>query len=73
MRIHRCGLRRSKGNSREPTDYELGVIESMGFSDYFLIVWDFIAYCHSTGHCHRTGPRIFRRKPDRVQSADYRC
>lgn len=26
--------------------YELGVIDSMGFSDYFLIVWDFIAYAH---------------------------
>lgn len=30
-------------------DYELKVIESMGFSDYFLIVWDFIAYAHSQG------------------------
>lgn len=30
-------------------DYELGVIESMGFSDYFLIVWDFIAYAHRQG------------------------
>lgn len=30
-------------------DYELGVIESMGFSDYFLIVWDFIAYAHRKG------------------------
>jgi DNA polymerase-3 subunit alpha len=27
-------------------DYELGVIESMGFSDYFLIVWDFIRFAH---------------------------
>ncbi|WP_160043252.1 DNA polymerase III subunit alpha [Paenibacillus sp. USDA918EY] len=35
-------------------DYELGVIESMGFSDYFLIVWDFIAYAHSQGIA--TGP-----------------
>ncbi|WP_127585246.1 DNA polymerase III subunit alpha, partial [Paenibacillus koleovorans] len=26
--------------------YELGVIASMGFSDYFLIVWDFIRYAH---------------------------
>ena len=23
-------------------DYELGIIHSMGFDDYFLIVWDFI-------------------------------
>lgn len=34
--------------------YELGVIENMGFSDYFLIVWDFIAYCHRQGIA--TGP-----------------
>ncbi|GAA0600938.1 DNA polymerase III subunit alpha [Virgibacillus siamensis] len=25
-------------------NYELSIIQSMGFSDYFLIVWDFIAY-----------------------------
>ncbi|WP_208920136.1 DNA polymerase III subunit alpha [Paenibacillus uliginis] len=30
-------------------DYELNIIESMGFSDYFLIVWDFIAYAHKQG------------------------
>lgn len=28
----------------ERLDYELGVIESMGFVDYFLITWDFIKY-----------------------------
>ncbi|MBR6773683.1 MAG: PHP domain-containing protein, partial [Clostridia bacterium] len=27
---------------RKRADYELGVISSMGFVDYFLIVWDFI-------------------------------
>ncbi|MEC0126882.1 DNA polymerase III subunit alpha, partial [Paenibacillus pabuli] len=35
-------------------DYELRVIDSMGFSDYFLIVWDFIAYAHRQGIV--TGP-----------------
>ena len=25
-------------------EYELGVIKEMGFTDYFLIVWDFISY-----------------------------
>lgn len=30
-------------------DYELSVIESMGFVDYFLIVWDFIHYAKSNG------------------------
>lgn len=29
--------------------YELGVIENMGFSDYFLIVWDFIRFAHEQG------------------------
>jgi DNA polymerase-3 subunit alpha len=28
----------------ERLDYELGVIESMGFSDYFLVVWDLIRF-----------------------------
>ena len=28
-------------------DYELGVIGQMGFVDYFLIVWDFIAFAKS--------------------------
>ena len=30
-------------------DYELGVIHSMGYVDYFLIVWDFINYARSKG------------------------
>ena len=30
---------------RQRLEYELGVIESMGFVDYFLIVWDYINYC----------------------------
>ncbi|MFD0716469.1 DNA polymerase III subunit alpha [Paenibacillus sp. GCM10027626] len=34
--------------------YELSVIGSMGFNDYFLIVWDFIRFAHSQGI--RTGP-----------------
>ncbi|WP_338555200.1 DNA polymerase III subunit alpha [Paenibacillus sp. KS-LC4] len=34
--------------------YELSVIEKMGFSDYFLIVWDFIRFAHEQGI--RTGP-----------------
>src|SRR5699024_4774478 len=27
-------------------NHELQVIDRMGFSDYFLIVWDIIKYCH---------------------------
>ena len=29
---------------KERLDYELGIIESMGYVEYFLIVWDFINY-----------------------------
>ena len=32
---------------QERLDYELGVIHSMGFDSYFLIVWDFINYARS--------------------------
>ena len=34
---------------RSRMDYELGVIDKMGFSDYFLIVMDFIHYAKSHG------------------------
>ena len=27
-------------------EYELGVIDSMGYSDYFLIVWDYVNFAH---------------------------
>ena len=30
-------------------DYELGVIEDMGYSEYFLVVWDFVNYAKSRG------------------------
>ncbi|AYE38138.1 DNA polymerase III subunit alpha [Companilactobacillus zhachilii] len=35
-------------------EYELSVIEKMGFSDYFLIVWDVIKHAHEIGI--KTGP-----------------
>jgi len=38
----------------ERLKYELGVIEGMGYSDYFLIVWDFIRFAHENGIA--TGP-----------------
>lgn len=34
---------------RERLDYELGVIKTMGYVDYFLIVWDFINYAKENG------------------------
>lgn len=42
----------SSGNAakiRERIDYELSVIKSMGFVDYFLIVWDFIHFAKTHG------------------------
>ncbi|WP_070120530.1 DNA polymerase III subunit alpha [Bacillus marinisedimentorum] len=39
---------------RERLDFELSVIEKMSFSDYFLIVWDFMKYAHERGIL--TGP-----------------
>ncbi len=33
-------------NLKKRLDYELSVIRKMGFSDYFLIVWDFMKYAH---------------------------
>src|SRR5256714_3947505 len=38
----------------ERLDYELGVIRSMGFSDYFLVVSDLIRFAHDKGI--RVGP-----------------
>ena len=39
---------------RTRLDYELGVIADMGFSDYFLVVWDLIRHAHDAGI--RVGP-----------------
>ena len=36
-------------DAAERLEYELGVITSMGFTDYFLIVWDFIHYAKTHG------------------------
>ena len=34
---------------KERLDYELNVIQTMGYVDYFLIVWDFINYARQNG------------------------
>jgi DNA polymerase III subunit alpha len=41
-------------NVMDRLDYELGVISRMGFSDYFLVVWDLIHHARSRGI--RVGP-----------------
>ena len=48
------GLRERYGDplpaeATERADNELGVIERMGFSAYFLIVWDFVRYAKDNG------------------------
>ncbi len=48
------GLRRRYGDpppaeAVERAEMELGVIERMGFSGYFLIVWDFVKYAKDAG------------------------
>jgi DNA polymerase III subunit alpha len=44
--IERYGADRAANDAvlRQRLDYELGVITSMGFASYFLIVWDFVKY-----------------------------
>ena len=47
----RYGEERAVGDPalRERLEYELGVITTMGFSSYFLIVWDFVKYARDAG------------------------
>ena len=42
-------------------DYELGVIADMGFSAYFLVVWDLIRFARSQRIRVGPGPRLGRR------------
>ncbi|MBE5858871.1 MAG: DNA polymerase III subunit alpha [Butyrivibrio sp.] len=37
------------GTIRKQLEYELSVIQRMGYVDYFLIVWDYINYCRENG------------------------
>ncbi|MGN0274447.1 MAG: DNA polymerase III subunit alpha [Chordicoccus sp.] len=39
----------AKPEVRERLNYELGTIKSMGFVDYFLIVWDYVHFAKSHG------------------------
>jgi DNA polymerase-3 subunit alpha len=53
-RIAAEGLRARYGDpppaeAVERFEFELGVIEEMGFSSYFLIVWDFVRYAKENG------------------------
>jgi DNA polymerase-3 subunit alpha len=53
-RIANEGLRARYGDpvpaeAIERIEFELGVIEEMGFASYFLIVWDFVRYAKENG------------------------
>ena len=53
-KLARDGLKRRYGENssneiQDRFDYELSVIEKMGYVDYFLIVWDFINYAKTNG------------------------
>lgn len=45
--LHRRYTGENKEEALKRLDYELSVITEMGFSDYFLIVWDFINFAKS--------------------------
>ncbi len=49
----RAGVRRKYGHGEgevgERLTYELGVIRSMGFTNYFLVVWDFVRFAKERG------------------------
>src|SRR5688500_18463459 len=45
----RYGDRAASQQVRERIDYELGVVSKMGFSAYFLIVWDLCRYARENG------------------------
>lgn len=44
-------------------DDELKIINDMGFPDYFLIVWDFLAWCSSDKPIEFDNPEAPRKKP----------
>ena len=56
----------------ERAEYELDVIDRMGYSGYFLIVWDFIKYARDNGIPGRPGPWLGGRLAGRLRAADHR-
>ena len=57
---------------RERLDFELGVIESMGYPGYFLIVAEFHPMGQGRGHPGWAGPRLRRRLRCRLGADDHR-
>ncbi|MEA5051314.1 MAG: DNA polymerase III subunit alpha [Oscillospiraceae bacterium] len=53
-RLCHDGVLQRYGEAHDPAvderlDYEIGIIEKMGYIDYYLIVWDFVHYAKSNG------------------------
>ena len=44
-----AGLAPDTPEYRTRLEYELSIIDSMGFNDYYLIVWDFVNYARTKG------------------------
>ena len=68
------GLRSRYGDPIPPTrserlDFELGVIDEMGFESYFLIVWDFVTLREGERDRGRARPRLGRRLDRRLRAA----
>ncbi len=63
-------MRRRRNLSAEVIDrleHELGVINKLGFANYFLIVWDFVRFARAAGHPGH-GPRLGRRLAGRLRA-----
>ena len=59
------GLERRYGPDVPPSNkdrltYEIGVVKSMGYTNYYLIVWDYIKLRQESGHSGRPGPWLGR-------------
>ena len=55
---HRYGPRSSPNNPRAypQIDYELNMIEQLGFAGYFLVVWDIVHFCNESDiYCQGRG------------------
>ncbi len=50
----RYGTRKNDPEIRERLDFELGVIHTMGFDSYFLIVWDLCRFAAESGIWYNT-------------------
>ena len=62
---------RSRRSCSERLQFELKTIHEMGFTDYFLIVWDFVALREAERDQRRPRPRLDRRLARRLLPRDH--